>query len=114
MACIIWTGENLGGGAGVFKKHDEDANMYQFRTVAGRGGYDADSPDAGTTEQIKAVADGDVVRVVGNGKTGSLWFDSLGSSPVKMLEWNDGLVTTSGAWVLAEGQEGMSFIEYDP
>jgi hypothetical protein len=31
----LWTGENTGGGANVFKDHKEDANIYRFRTVRG-------------------------------------------------------------------------------
>jgi hypothetical protein len=29
----LWTGENLGYGAGVFKQHDESTNAYQFRSI---------------------------------------------------------------------------------
>ena len=110
----LWTGENLGDGAGVFKKHDEDTNKYQFRTLDGRGEYEGDSPDDGTSEQIKVVTDTDCIRVIGNGKKGAMWFQSWGSSAVKMMEWNDGQVLTSGEWVLSEGQEGFSFGAYTP
>ena len=112
----LWTGENVGGGVGIFKKHDEDNNTYQFRTVDGRGGYTGDTPDAGVTEQIKVVTDGDLARVIGNGKKGALWYQGFGypSSPVKILEWDDGLVPTSGEWLLTQGQEGFTFVEYDP
>lgn len=34
----LWTGENTGTGAGVFKQHDETQNIYQFRTIAGDNG----------------------------------------------------------------------------
>jgi hypothetical protein len=31
----LWTGENVGGGANVFKDHKEDSNIYRFRTIRG-------------------------------------------------------------------------------
>jgi hypothetical protein len=34
----LWTGENTGGGARVFKEHDEEENLYKFRTIRGLGG----------------------------------------------------------------------------
>jgi hypothetical protein len=110
----LWTGENVGGGAGIYKKHDEAENLYKFRSVDGRGSYTGDSPNTGTTAQIKVVTDGDVVRVLGNGKKGSLWYSGFGYpyNPVKILEWNDGLVTTSGNWLLSQGWEGYALVEY--
>ena len=110
----LWTGENVGGGAGIYKKHDEAENLYKFRSVDGRGSYTGDSPNTGTTAQIKVVTDGDVVRVLGNGKNGSLWYSGFGypCNPVKLLEWNEGLVTTSGNWLLSQGWEGYALVEY--
>lgn len=68
----------------------------QFRTLAGRGGYISDGPDAGTVEQIQVLTDTNVVRVLGNGHTGTLaWVDCDGLTTT-LLEWNDGLVITSG------------------
>jgi hypothetical protein len=112
----LWTGENVGGGERIFKKHDEATNVYQWRTVAGRGTYTGDEPDSGVTEQIKVVTDGDLVRVLGNGVKGSLWYSGTGypGSAMKILEWDDGLVTTSGDWLLSQGSSGYAFIEYDP
>jgi len=54
------------------------------------------------------------VRVLGNGKKGSLWYRGIGypSDPVKILEWDDGLVTTTGDWLLTQGWEGYGLTEY--
>ncbi|MCX6878923.1 MAG: hypothetical protein NTW21_34705 [Verrucomicrobia bacterium] len=33
----LWTGENVGTGAGVYKKHDEVENIFKFRSIRGEG-----------------------------------------------------------------------------
>lgn len=86
-------GINVGTGAEVYKQYQDGAlDYHEFRKADGRGTYSGDTPDAGTTEQIDVVEDGDTIRVIGNGKKGSLAID--GGSPG--LAWNDGLITTSG------------------
>jgi hypothetical protein len=40
----LWTGENVGGGANVFKDHKEDSNVYRFRSV--RGDYGISETEA--------------------------------------------------------------------
>ena len=109
----LWTGENIGGAPGeVFKEHKESENIYKFRTVDGRGDYTDDSPDAGVTEQIKVVKDDDVVRVLGNGKKGSrVWMDCDGNE-VMRIEWNDGLITSSGDEYMEAGCDGVSSYSY--
>lgn len=86
----MWTGQNVGDGANVYKQHDEDANIYEFRAVSNRAGYTEDDPDDGTTAQIKIAQDGDDVRVIGNGKTGVVNFKQDDEVLAK-LAWNDGL-----------------------
>ena len=109
----LWTGENVGGGAGIYKKHDEDENIYKFRSVDGRGSYTGDSPNTGTTAQIKVVTDGDVVRVLGNGKKGSrVWKDCDGNEMMR-IDWNDGLVTSSGDEEMEAGCDGYSSNYYN-
>ena len=109
----LWTGENTGSGAGIYKKHDEAENLYKFRSVDGRGGYTGDYPNAGVTAQIKAVTDGDVVRVIGNGKKGSrVWKDCDGNEMMR-IEWNDGLVTSSGDEEMEAGCDGYSSNYYN-
>jgi hypothetical protein len=104
----LWTGENVGGGQRIFKKHDEATNIYQFRSLAGRGTYTGDYPDAGVTGQVKTVTDGDLVRVVGNGRKGSrVWKDCDGNE-VFRIEWNDGLITSGGNLYMECGCDGAS------
>lgn len=82
----LWTGENTGGGARVFKTYDDAGNVYRFRSLTGR----AASP------QVTVSEDGDVIRVTGNGKAGSLVLTGAYTSPQPLLEWDDGLMTTNG------------------
>ena len=104
----LWTGENVGGGQRIYKKHDEATNIYQFRSLAGRGTYTADSPDAGVTAQIKTVTDGDLVRVIGNGRKGArIWKDCDGNE-VFRIEWSDGLITSGGYYMMEAGCDGAS------
>ncbi len=148
----LWTGENLGSGARVYKEHKETENIFKFRTirgdygvreketdteveldfwaenigeetggevwkeptqngvpipdppdgpaqfrrVVGRAYYTGDNPDAGVSEQIKVVTDDDLVRVNGNGRKGSrVWKDCDGYE-VMRIEWDDGLITSTG------------------
>ena len=81
----LWTGKNLGDGARVYKEHAEDENVFRFRSIKQRE----------TQHQIEVIEDGDVIRVQGNGKEGSLVLEDGGSSE-PLLEWQDGLVTTDG------------------
>jgi hypothetical protein len=157
----LWTGDNLGGGARVYKEHKETENIFKFRTirgdygvrenetddeveldfwaenigeesggeiwkepeqngvpipdppdgpaqfrkVVGRAYYLDDNPDAGVTEQIKIVTDEDLVRVIGNGKKGSrVWRDCDGNE-VMRIEWDDGLITSTGDAEMEAGCE---------
>lgn len=86
----MWTGENVGTGAQVYKQHDEEANIYEFRSVSNRAAYEDDDPDPGTTSQIQTAQDGDDVRVLGNGRTGAVNFKQNDEVLAK-LAWNDGL-----------------------
>ena len=45
----LWTGENKGAGAKVFKDHKEDANIYRFRTVRGDYGIS----ETQTTDEVE-------------------------------------------------------------
>ena len=104
----LWTGENVGGGEKVYKNHDEATNIYKFRTASGRAGYAGDSPDAGVTAQIKVVTDGEVIRVLGNGRKGSrVWKDCDGNE-VFRIEWSDGLITSGGNLYMECGCDGAS------
>lgn len=51
---VLWTGENVGTGLGVFKKHDETVNIYKFRTLTG---------------DVTLSTDGNEIHVGGNGPT---------------------------------------------
>jgi hypothetical protein len=82
----LWTGENLGDGTRVFKEHKEDENIYKFRTIKRRE----------SQHQINVVEDGDIIRVHGNNKDGSLKLEGGTSSEEPLLEWKDGLMTSEG------------------
>jgi hypothetical protein len=82
----LWTGENKGDGAGVFKQHAEDDHIYQFRTLKGRE----------SQPQIEVVEEGDLIRIKGNAKDGSLAIEGASSSSEPLLEWKDGLLTSEG------------------
>jgi hypothetical protein len=45
----LWTGENIGAGAKVFKEHKEDENIYRFRTVRGDYGISENQ----TTDEVE-------------------------------------------------------------
>jgi hypothetical protein len=82
----LWTGENNGDGARVFKEHDEDTNIYHFRTIKHRE----------TQNQIEVIEDGDIIRVQGNNKDGTLVLVGSMMSNTTLLEWKDGLVISEG------------------
>lgn len=72
----------------------------KLRSFAGREyytDYSGEPPrdDAGISEQIDMVQDGNLIRTIGNGKVGSLTISKEGESDT-VINWNDGLVTTSG------------------
>ena len=80
----------------------------QFRKVVGRGYYEGDTPDAGTSGQIVVITDGEVVRVLGNGRTGSrVWKDCDGNE-VMRIDWSDGLITSTGDEEMEAGCDGTS------
>lgn len=83
---VLWTGENLGGGSRVFKEHAEGENIYYFRTIHHR--------DA--KRQIEVIEEGDLIRVWGNEKEGSLVILGDESTGTTLLEWEDGLITSEG------------------
>jgi hypothetical protein len=87
----LWTGRNKGGGARVYKEHAETENIYYFRTLKPRE----------TQHQIEVIEEGDVIRVQGNGKQGTLLLEGPGAPSEPLLEWQDGLVTTDGEKKLA-------------
>lgn len=165
----LWHGQNTGYGAGIYKEHDEDENIFKFRSVrgdygiketqsddeaqldfwaenkgdgapvyvqpmaggvpdpdppdgpaefrsiAGRGYHTGEGDDAGVSEQIRVVCPGpgdpptlgDLIRVLGNGKVGSLTI-TKGTEEVR-LEWNDGQVTTSGDLSVDVPEDGGGF-----
>ena len=109
----LWYGENVGTGAKVYKEHDEDENTYKFRQIDGRDYYSGDSADPGVTEQIKVVTDVDTVRVIGNGKKGILIWRDCDGNEVMRLEWNDGLITSSGPDEMEAGCDGYSSNYYN-
>ena len=82
----LWTGENKGDGSRVFKEHDEEQNRYYFRTIKHRE----------TRNQIEVVENGDIIRVQGNNKDGSLVLVGSMMSNTPLVEWQDGLVTSEG------------------
>jgi hypothetical protein len=51
---VLWTGENLGGGSRVYKKHLDSANKFQFRSLLGVDG-------------IRAGEVGDEIHIGGDG-----------------------------------------------
>ena len=105
---VLWTGENVGYGQEIFKEHKESVNIYKFRRLDGRSYYVADSPDAGTSEQIRTVKDNETIRVIGNGKTGSRTWRDCDDNEVFKIEWNDGLVTSTGHLYMSCGCDGYS------
>lgn len=87
----------------------------KFRRIGGRGSYIVDGDDAGVTQQIRMVlppeaAPGDPpskpLRVVGNGRVGTLVFVDDATPPAEFavaggpVAWNDGLWTNSGQVVV--------------
>lgn len=46
----LWTGENLGSGARVYKKHEDPENIFKFRTV--RGDYGINELETGDEVQL--------------------------------------------------------------
>ena len=105
---VLWTGENVGYGQEIYKEHEESVNIYKFRRLDGRAYYFDDSPDLGTTQQIKVVKDNETIRVLGNGKTGSRsWRDCDGNDVMK-IEWSDGLMTSGEHLYMNCGCEGTS------
>ena len=105
----LWTGENIGGGAKIWKDRDPSTGRCRFRTGLGRGSYTGDSPDSGTSEQIQVIEDGDNFRVMGNGKKNKLRFETCDGSTLFELEWNDGLIITpDGATIVVPGCDGTS------
>ena len=104
----LWTGENVGYGVEIYKEHEESVNIYKFRRVDGRGSYISDMPDAYTTEQIRVVKDNETARVIGNGKTGSRTWRDCDNNDVFKIEWNDGLITSTGHLYMLFGCDGHS------
>jgi hypothetical protein len=103
---IDFLGENVGGASAVFiPAPDPEAlpdQAVQFRTLRGLG-YEAEGE--GISEQIQvAVVDaegadpgtGGNIRIRGNTKVGSLTFLDCDGAPLMVLNWQDGLITTSG------------------
>lgn len=82
----LWTGENLGSGARVYKEHKEDENRYKFRTIQRRE----------SQHQIEVIEEEEVIRVQGNGKDGALNLEGDTTSSEPLLEWQDGLLTSEG------------------
>lgn len=92
----LWTGENLGGGAGVYKKRNRPSDTYQFRSISGRGSFIRSSgDDADVTQQINIVQDGDVIRTLGNGNVARLTVTPFGGSAEELITWSDGLIENS-------------------
>ena len=95
----LWTGQNVGYHARVYKEHKEDENIYKFRTIKG-------------TSPIHVTEQGDVIDVSIDpdypppppyippeyAETGSLTFLDCDGVPIegKKIEWEDGLVKTAG------------------
>jgi hypothetical protein len=79
----------------------------QFRQLDGRGAYYGDTPDAGTSEQIKIVTDGatppGIVRAIGNGRTGNLRYETCEGDEIITLEINDGLSRLTKGGVVQSG-----------
>ena len=55
---VLWTGTNLGGGARVYKKHDEDINVFMFRSIIGH------DPDEKTLSGLWASDHGGVIATL--------------------------------------------------
>ena len=104
----LWTGENVGYGVEIYKEHEESVNIYKFRRVDGRASYISDMPDAYTTEQIHLVKDNETARVIGNGRTGSRTWRDCDNNDVFKIEWNDGLITSTGHLYMLCGCDGHS------
>ncbi len=51
----LWTGENIGGGAGIYKRHNEAANIFQFRRV--RGDYGINETEAANEVELDFLAE---------------------------------------------------------
>ena len=84
----LWTGENLGPGAMVYKEYNEDDGIYNFRTIHHR------EDDDEIERQIEVEEEDEVVRIKGNAKKGKIYLYSQDVEPVDLLEWKDGLVVT--------------------
>ena len=73
---------------------------------------DAETSGLLTTESSSQRICDDVVRVLGNGKKGSrVWMDCDGNE-VMRIEWNDGLITSSGDEYMEAGCDGVSSYSY--
>ena len=50
----------------------------------------------------------ETIRVIGNGRVGSLVWKDCDGNEVMRLEWNDGLITSSGDYEMEAGCDGWS------
>ena len=148
LAPFLWTGENVGANARVFRNYEQPDGTYNFRTLKGCWGssvaedgdiikIEADAvnigagagistgegaellvekdaetaPDlceeslkirvllqgsAADEKQIRITQDGEVARIHGNGINGRRVFKDCLGAEITRIEWEDGLITTSG------------------
>jgi hypothetical protein len=94
---------SLGAGGTVLREKDEeDARLdiceetAKFKSILQGSASDA--------KQIRITNDDDTVRIHGNGATGSLSFTTCDGVTAVALEWEDGLITTTGNSTHALGE----------